>query len=1054
MGRGTARRERLGSLPEFGNLIQNLKQNEAFALGALRDDLPQKVEITTKQKLNAHAGPGVIARTSEYIQYRPDRPAPALIDIDTKGMPDEVKKKIADLGGFLSALESVIPELADTARVVRNSTSSGLSRADTGAPIAGSNGQHAFVLVKDGEDTKRFLRTLHDRCWLAGLGWMMVSASGQCLERSLIDRMVYAPERWVFEAAPMLEAPLVQDQALRIPEIHDGGPIDTRTACRDLTPVEQSRLRDLLSSAKQRLAEPAARARHAYIAEHAPRLAERIGCSLNEAQRMLDRKCGGTLLPAIILPFDAAEFEGATVGDVLADPDKFVGATLSDPLEGPDYGRGKAKIMRRPDGSLWVKSYAHGHTRYDLKHDARSLGKIIAAGSADDASGFVRLMIAAKLGPAEDEQVRKAIIKKTGMKARTLQAEIKAVRAAYTEPSSQPAVAHSPYRVVNNRLVYVRAEDEQIPLANFAAYIELEQTIDDGLMTTRVFRLSGTQACGTPLPVTEITIAQTQRLWWLEQWGADAIVQPGLGQQHLITAIQSVSAPVKKKSIYAHTGWRKLDGRWLFLHAGGAIGPDGDVDDYEVRLGGELDHYVLPPVRDAVAAVRASLEMMDLGRHGIEMLSAVYRAPLAEFCNILCSVYLHGTTGLFKSQIEGVAQAHFGKWWSGSCFPANWTSTGGALEKTCFILKDVLCVIDDFMPSPNPIDRAKYLRAAEQLLRGAGNQGGRSRLTADITLRPTYWPRGMVMASGEDVPLGHSLRARAVISQVKPGEIDAAKLTNLQRHASSGLLAEAMAAYIGWLAGQADTLADTLATELAELRAQLTGVHARTPDNLASLLLGLHRFLTFAVSVGALTNEEAEQHRTQAMTDLSALAEVQDEQQASEDPIIRFPDLISQALMAGMVHIGPRSGEAPIENPESYGWQLCRKSGEDSMAWSPRGDRIGWMDEDDLWLLPAVAFKVVDNLERSQGRALGKSLHTLAGALADAGIIERASISRVAKSLRVAGENKTVWKVKKPDLFVMKIWQPPEGETQPPLPLSKSVVKEPDEAMVQARWGS
>ena len=55
--------------------------------------------------------------------------------------------------------------------------------ADTGEALPGSDGVHVYVLVKDGADIERCLRALHERCWLAGLGWMMVSSSGGLLER-------------------------------------------------------------------------------------------------------------------------------------------------------------------------------------------------------------------------------------------------------------------------------------------------------------------------------------------------------------------------------------------------------------------------------------------------------------------------------------------------------------------------------------------------------------------------------------------------------------------------------------------------------------------------------------------------------------------------------------------------------------------------------------------------------------------------------------------------------------------------------------------------------
>ena len=97
--------------------------------------------------------------------------------------------------------------------VHRRSTSAGLSRDDTGAALKGSDGRHLYVFVTDGADIERALGAIHDRCWLAGCGWFLVGAAGQLLDRSIVDRMVGLPERLVFEGAPVLDPPLVQDHA-------------------------------------------------------------------------------------------------------------------------------------------------------------------------------------------------------------------------------------------------------------------------------------------------------------------------------------------------------------------------------------------------------------------------------------------------------------------------------------------------------------------------------------------------------------------------------------------------------------------------------------------------------------------------------------------------------------------------------------------------------------------------------------------------------------------------------------------------------------------------
>jgi hypothetical protein len=365
MSHGHAKRVRLTDLTALGALIEQLRPHEALALGALRDELPDRVDITTKarlQKLNGGTAPNLIARTADALCYRSSQPALALIDYDSKGMPAAVKARVGAEGGVWNALTLILPALGPTGRVIRPSTSSGLYRSDTGEQLPGSNNLHVYLQVSDGADVNRFLRALHDRCWLAGLGWMVVGTSGQLLERSIIDRMVGAPERLVFEAPPITEAPVAQDRAARSPTVVEGDSLDTATACPSLSVVERARLQKLLAAERQRLAASARRAREAYIAEHAQRLAQRTGMSEQRATHIIARQCEGTLLPDVVLAFDDPDLAGITVADVLAAPARFAGATLADPLEGVTYGICKAQVMQRGDGSVWIHSFAHGRT--------------------------------------------------------------------------------------------------------------------------------------------------------------------------------------------------------------------------------------------------------------------------------------------------------------------------------------------------------------------------------------------------------------------------------------------------------------------------------------------------------------------------------------------------------------------------------------------------------------------------------------------------------------------------------------------------------------------
>jgi hypothetical protein len=94
-------------------------------------------------------------------------------------MPDAVETRLRALGGFANAVESVCPAFATAASVARRSTSCGIYDVATGQRFPGSNGIHLYTLVEDVSDARRFLYALHDRLWLAGLGFRSPAKRGK-----------------------------------------------------------------------------------------------------------------------------------------------------------------------------------------------------------------------------------------------------------------------------------------------------------------------------------------------------------------------------------------------------------------------------------------------------------------------------------------------------------------------------------------------------------------------------------------------------------------------------------------------------------------------------------------------------------------------------------------------------------------------------------------------------------------------------------------------------------------------------------------------------------
>jgi len=426
---GTAMRIPISDMQALADLIGTVSSNQALALGSMRVDLPAQVTVVTKEALNGVTAPDIISRSQDYLTFGEGRRGFCLGDFDRKGITAEVQDKLEQSGGFVAALEMVIPELKTTGYVMRASTSAGLFRTDSGQRFADSGGIHLYLQIEDISDSERFLKTLHDRCWLLGLGWYVIDAAGRLLTRSIVDRAVGTPERLCFEGPPLLGPGLAQDKAARMPKVVDGNWLDTQAACPPLSAIEQSRLKELQTKAAFPLKAECARVRTAWLQRRTTEIATRCGMTEQAARRIAIKHADGVLLPAVELTFADPAIGVVTVGAVLADPDKYVDEPLADPLEGPSYGRQTAKVLRRPDGSIFIKSFAHGGQTFELKFDAETIKNIL---DKTNASNAIETMINHVLTGSLDEVETDALVRQAAKAAdvglRPVQQKLKQAR--------------------------------------------------------------------------------------------------------------------------------------------------------------------------------------------------------------------------------------------------------------------------------------------------------------------------------------------------------------------------------------------------------------------------------------------------------------------------------------------------------------------------------------------------------------------------------------------------------------------------------------------------
>ncbi len=360
---GTVETVTVESMQALADLFARLELNQAIGLGTtdysyceLAQDARQ--QIVTKQALDQN--PGAIARGAEFFRYEPGQPAPILIDRD--GSDGDLMTRAR----ALQMLGEAVPDFDGLGVLVTDSSSSYISTTD-GVELSGEGNHHTYLVAKDGADIPRFTEAFEGHLWLKGYGRPCVTRSGAYLSRTVFDKSVHSPERLVFEAGAKLGPGLVQRRPA--PWVREGAMFDTRLLP-DLTDAELVTIKRMQAECRASVADDVARVRTVYEGQERAKLVSK-GKTAEDAERIVADRVSLSLNDDDLLYFDRLS-DAITVGEVRAKRDEFINATMADPLE-PDYGgasgsvvKGKAQLLARPDGELWIKSFAHGGTNYKL----------------------------------------------------------------------------------------------------------------------------------------------------------------------------------------------------------------------------------------------------------------------------------------------------------------------------------------------------------------------------------------------------------------------------------------------------------------------------------------------------------------------------------------------------------------------------------------------------------------------------------------------------------------------------------------------------------------
>lgn len=546
------------------------------------------------------------------------------------------------------------------------------------------------------------------------------------------------------------------------------------------------------------------------------------------------------------------------------------------------------------------------------------------------------------------------------------------------------------------------------PLANFAIRIVEETIRDDGSERLARYKIEGSLDDGTPISA-NVDAREFAAMDWIHLLGARANPAPGRGSKdHLRSAIQSVSGEIPRRVTYAHTGFRTIDGREVYLHAGGAIGEAGMDAGAGVSAEGKLAWYRLPDPPDPAALpaqIRSVLKFRGLAqahRRHAEATAAVglalpWRVALGDF---EFGVWLEGRSGAWKTEYAVILQRFFGLGFGRRQIPGTFHSTENSLRLFASLAKDAIFLIDDYRPPDgHSHEAARYATKADSVLRDIVNRQPRDGLkSSGLEMRAARLPHCLPLVTGESLTRDQSILARMMVLKLvreEPekgivGTLDPAVLCELSEDSRAGLHASVMSAYLQWLAPRRRQVLAGVRERIEDVRRKLIKEcrHPRTPEIVGELAIGLEEFCRFAVEAGAIDPAESEEIRRDAWGGLVQAASSQNEHQEDCDPVGQFFELLAASMASGEAFLADPTGAQPEGIEAACGWRMLEPTlGIEGprQGWREGQKKIGWVDRSRqaAYLISGGAFGAAQDYARRQGHALPFDDKTLGRRLRD-----------------------------------------------------------------------
>lgn len=405
--------------------------------------------------------------------------------------------------------------------------------------------------------------------------------------------------------------------------------------------------------------------------------------------------------------------------------------------------------------------------------------------------------------------------------------------------------------------------------------------------------------------------------------------------------LSEIFKDINEEVEYNQVGWRKINSKYVYLHAGGAIG----TKDLTIR--GSKNKLIKSLNINQLESINYSFMLTKISKNDEKAIMMFVYSHLAVIKELFSAagakpnfvLWIYGLTGSMKTSVSKVFFNLFNRD-DLSKITATFKDTDTSLELKAFEYKDSVLLIDDYHPTSSYSEKKDMQSKASKILRMYGDGISKGRSNKNIEKQAEYPPRGLCVITGEDFLGGESTISRYIGIEVNREEFDEKILAFHQQNPL--IFSQHIQYFLLWISNKFEYLLEKIKLRFPEIRNNYykNFRHPRFGEAYAILDIMIDIIFEYAQNV---KNVEENSLAFEWKNKIIRLIQEHERRTLNEDPAMMYLTAIKELIESGAVKVS----------------RIDEKNADKKI--------IGYQDNEKYYLIPKTAYVEITKFWKGQG---------------------------------------------------------------------------------------